>query len=74
MIFEHEACAVVLAVAAAAFEGYQVDARVVVLGVAAGGAVVAAPDLTAGRSCQAGGAQTCGGVRRVYVRRSHRPG
>ncbi len=37
MIFEHEARAIILAVAAAAVEGHQVGARVVVLGVAAVG-------------------------------------
>ncbi len=37
MIFEHEACAIVLAVAAAAVESYQVAAGVVVFGVAADG-------------------------------------
>ncbi len=37
MNFEHEACTVALAVAAAAVEGYRVAARVVVLGLAAGG-------------------------------------
>ncbi len=37
MLFEHEAPAIVLAVAAAAGEGHQVAARVVVFGVAADG-------------------------------------
>ncbi len=37
MVFEHEACAIGFAIAAATVEGYQVGAGVVVFGVAADG-------------------------------------